>query len=488
MKTLGSLCGKIASVCQLHGDAEQGVSRLVFSHEKVLPGALFAACRGMQVDGHAFIDPAIQRGATAILCEELPAVLHPQVAYVQVPDTRRALAETAAAFYDYPSQSLSLVGITGTNGKTTVATLLYELFHSLGKKAGLLATTGYRFADQQLRASHTTPDAVTVHRLLREMVSAGCTHCFMEVSSHALSLHRTTALDFCGGIFTNLTHDHLDFHKTFAAYRDAKKSFFDHLPETAFALVNADDKNGAYMVQSTRARVSDYALKSAAHAKGKVLESTLVSLCVRLWEQEVHFRLLGAHNAYNLVAAAAAAECLGQERASVLLHLSKVPPVQGRLEVVSRPEDDVVVVVDYAHTPDALEWVLESLFHFKGQGASLITLVGCGGDRDVDKRSKMAKIATRYSTHVVLTTDNPRSEPPPRILKDMQCGLTQEEHQKTRVIEDRKAAIHEAIALSRIGDLVLLAGKGHEDYQEIKGIRHPFSDHQVAKEALRVRV
>lgn len=492
MKDLSSLCASLSALQAQHGPAEQMIARLSFSHEMVQPGDLFAACVGLRFDGHTFIEAAIQRGAVAVLCEQLPETLHAHLSYVQVANTRIALAEMASTFYDHPSRSLRLVGVTGTNGKTTTATLLYELFCRAGEKAGLLATTGYFFAGQQKRATRTTPDTVTINRLLREMLSVGCTICFMEVTSHALVLHRVSGLVFCGGIFTNLTHDHLDFHKHFAAYRDAKKSFFDALPATAFALTNADDKNGAYMVQSTAASSEDYAIKRPAHTQAQVLENTLLSLHMRLWEQSVHFRLLGMCNAYNLVAAAAAAVCLGCDKISILTHLSKIPskipPLRGRFEIVSSQADDIMVMVDFAHTPDALKRVLEDARHFKRQG-SIITLVGCGGDRDASKRSKMTKIALRYSMRVILTADNPRSEPLSNILTDMLRDCTPVARSKITSISDREEAIHTAIGAAVAGDFVLLAGKGHEDYQEIAGIRHPFSDREVAQEALKkVRV
>ena len=483
MKELEALSTNLSSLQLVRGAMDKKVAHIAFSHQSVQPGDLFVACVGYRRDGHDFIEQAIARGAVAILCKGLPSRLHAHLTYLQVSDTRTALGEVAAAFYDHPSRALKLVGITGTNGKTTTATLLHALFSCMGKKAGLLATTGYRWGTQVISAPHTTPDAVTINRLLREMLSVGCTHCFMEVSSHALVAHRVAGLHFSGGVFTNLTHDHLDFHETFSAYRDAKKMFFDALPSDAFALVNADDRNSAYLVQQTEARVARYALKSPASSRGRLMEDTPTGVCMSLWGQTVHFRLLGACNAYNLLAAATTAKLLGYEEIPILSHLSKVPPVRGRMDVISGQADDFAVLVDYAHTPDALEQVLVSLHRYAGTG-QLITLVGCGGDRDREKRSKMGKIATRYSTHVVLTSDNPRSEPPLRILADMQRDFTSQEKERVTTLVDRREAIRFAIGRATPGDFVLLAGKGHEDYQELAEGRQPFSDYEVAGEVL----
>ena len=483
MKELEDLSTNLSSLQLVRGAMDKKVAHVVFSHHSVQPGDLFVACVGYRQDGHDFIEQAIARGAVAILCERLPDRLRTHLTYLQVSDARTALGEVAAAFYDHPSRALKLVGVTGTNGKTTTATLLYTLFSCMGEKAGLLATTGYRWGTQVISAPHTTPDAVTINRLLMAMLSVGCTHCFMEVSSHALVTRRVAGLHFSGGVFTNLSHDHLDFHKTFSAYRDAKKMFFDALPSDAFALVNADDKNSAYLVQQTKARVERYALKSPASSQGRLMEDTPTGVCMNLWGQTVHFRLLGACNAYNLLAAATVARLLGCEETPILSHLSKVPPVRGRMDVISSPADDFVVLVDYAHTPDALEKVLVSLHHYAGT-CQLVTLVGCGGDRDREKRSKMGKIAIRYSTHVVLTSDNPRSEPPLRILADMQRDFASQEKERVTTLVDRKEAIRFAIGRATAGDFVLLAGKGHEDYQELGEGRQPFSDYEVAEEVL----
>lgn len=458
-----------------------GVSSIEFDSRAVGARSLFVATRGTLTDGHAYIDKAVDAGATIVVCEELPQTQRAGVRYIKVDDSHAALARLASRFYGDPSQKLNLVGVTGTNGKTTTATLLYDLFTTLGYKVGLLSTVVNKIAGRELAATHTTPDAVELNKLLAQMVEAGCDYCFMEVSSHALVQRRTDALAFCGGIFTNITHDHLDYHGTFAEYLKAKKSFFDALPADAFALTNADDRNGAVMLQNCKARRVSYSLRSLADYHTQIIESHLDGSLLRINGDELWVHFLGRFNAYNLTAIYGAAIELGARREQVLTAISTLHSVSGRFDTV-RAADGRLAVVDYAHTPDALENVLQTIEEIRGAG-SIITVVGCGGDRDATKRPVMARIAAERSTRVVLTSDNPRTEDPAEILRQMEAGLDPVLRRKTLTIADRGEAIRTAAALATSGDVILIAGKGHETYQETSGVRNHFDDKEQIRKA-----
>lgn len=468
------------------GGAAVEVRSLCFDSRRVEPGAVFFAVRGSGVDGHAFIPQAVAAGARAVVCEQLPAPSErqPQVCYVQVPDSAAALGRAASAYYGRPSEKLVLVGVTGTNGKTTIATLLYRLFRALGHRCGLLSTIENRIEETVVPSTHTTGDALEINRLLAQMVAAGCTHAFMEVSSHALVQQRTAGLRFCGGIFTNLTRDHLDYHKTFKAYIAAKKLFFDHLPASAFALVNVDDANGKVMVQNTAAQVKTYALKRMADFKTKVLEDSLHGLSLSMNGTEVHTRLVGDFNAYNLTAIYGAACLLGEEPAAVLTALSGLAAADGRFQPVKGATGQQAIV-DYAHTPDALENVLSTLSGMKRPGGRLVCVVGCGGNRDSGKRPMMAETAARYADLLILTSDNPRFEDPQLILDQMYAGVPAARQADCLRILNREEAIKTACMMARPDDLLLVAGKGHETYQEIEGVKHPFDDREVLKKYLK---
>lgn len=442
---------------------------------RVAKGSLFVAVRGTAVDGHTFIDKAVAQGAAAIVCEELPENISPNVTYITTHDTRESLGLLASAWYGNPSQELTLVGVTGTNGKTTTATLLYEMFRLFGEKAGLLSTVCNYIDDKAVPTDHTTPDPLTLHRLLREMVDAGCRYAFMEVSSHSVDQKRIAGLDFDGAIFTNLTRDHLDYHKTVQAYLKAKKQFFDNLPETAFALTNDDDKNGAVMLQNTRASRHSYALNSLADFKGRIIESRLDGTTLEINGREVEVQFVGKFNAYNLLAVYGAACLLGENPEKVLVNLSLLVPVSGRFQTLHAPQK-YTVIVDYAHTPDALTNVLTSIRGVVGRSGQVITVVGAGGNRDKGKRPLMAQEAVKWSDRVILTSDNPRFEKPQDILDDMLAGLDAAQRRKTLTIVDRREAIRTATQFAQAGDVVLIAGKGHEDYQEIEGVKHHFND------------
>ncbi len=442
---------------------------------RVAKGSLFVAVRGTAVDGHTFIDKAVAQGAAAIVCEELPENVSPNVTYITTHDTRESLGLLASAWYGNPSQELTLVGVTGTNGKTTTATLLYEMFRLFGEKAGLLSTVCNYIDDKAVPTDHTTPDPLTLHRLLREMVDAGCRYAFMEVSSHSVDQKRIAGLDFDGAIFTNLTRDHLDYHKTVQAYLKAKKQFFDDLPETAFALTNDDDKNGAVMLQNTRASRHSYALNSLADFKGRIIESHLDGTTLEINGREVEVQFVGKFNAYNLLAVYGAACLLGENPEKVLVKLSLLVPVSGRFQTLHAPQK-YTVIIDYAHTPDALTNVLTSIREVVGRSGQVITVVGAGGNRDKGKRPMMAQEAVKWSDRVILTSDNPRFEKPQDILDDMLAGLDAAQRRKVLTIVDRREAIRTATQFAQTGDVVLIAGKGHEDYQEIEGVKHHFND------------
>ncbi len=465
------------SLQTVSGKTDIEIDSIEFDSRKVEKGYLFVAIPGTQVDGHDYIEKAIEKGAAAILCERLPETLVEGVAYIQVDNAAKAMGFAAANLFDQPSQQMQLVGVTGTNGKTSVATLLFDLFRRLGYKCGLLSTVQNQIEDEVIPSTHTTPDSVSINRLLKLMHSKGCSFVFMEVSSHAVAMERIAGLHFAGGIFTNITQDHLDFHETFRNYIEAKKGFFDQLPKTAFALTNSDDKNGKVMLQNTKAKRESYTLKGVGTFKGKVLDCGLFGLQMTINEQEVWFKLIGRFNAYNLLAVYGTAVLLGEDEESILTELSQLTPPPGRFEQI-HSKDGRVGIVDYAHTPDALQNVLETIQDLKEDIQQVITVVGCGGNRDKGKRPMMAKIAAEFSDKVILTSDNPRNEEPEAILKDMQEGISITKKKKALTIQDRKEAIKTAVMLANEGDIILVAGKGHEDYQEIKGVKHHFDDRE----------
>ena len=459
------------------------IHKIEFDSRKVEENDVFVAIRGTVSNGHDFIEKAINLGATAIVCDTLPEVIVTGVTYIQVKDTNTALAYLSTNYYGNPSQNLKLVGITGTNGKTTIASLLYQLFQKAGYKVGLLSTVKIMVNDIEYKATHTTPDSLTINHYLAEMNAAGVEYCFMEVSSHGIHQKRTEGLHFAGGVFTNLSHDHLDYHATFAEYRDVKKSFFDHLPKTAFALTNVDDKNGAVMFQNTSARKLTYALKSYADYKAQILESQLSGLLLKINESEVWVRLIGTFNAYNLLAIYGTAVELGLDKLEVLRLLSELESVSGRFQYIVS-DQKITAVVDYAHTPDALENVIKTINDIRTNNEQLITVIGCGGDRDKTKRPIMAHIASSMSNKVIITSDNPRTEDPIDIIADMEKGVEPQNQKKTLSIVDRKQAIKTACQLAGPNDIILIAGKGHETYQEIQGVRHDFDDMKIVKELL----
>ncbi len=472
MKNLSFLT---TAVRRIEGPAERPVAHLVYDSRRVEAGDCFFAVCGTQSDGHDYIDMAVERGAAAVVCQRMPAAPHEGVTYVEVEDTNAAMADLAAAWYGHPSRELKLVGVTGTNGKTTTATLLYELFRGLGYEAGLISTVVYCVGARRTEATHTTPDAIRLNALLREMVDAGCGYCFMECSSHAIVQDRIRGLHFAGGIFTNLTHDHLDYHKTFAEYLRAKKSFFDALPRGAFALTNLDDRNGEVMVQNTRAAVSTLSLRAAADFRCKVVEQHADGMLLRIDGREVWAGLLGRFNASNLLSVYAAALLLGQPKEEVLRLLSTLRPVDGRFEYV-RANDGTIAVVDYAHTPDALENVLRTLGEIRRPGQRMLVVCGCGGDRDRTKRPEMAHIAVKHADTAIFTSDNPRTEDPAAILDEMTAGLAADG--RWLRIADRAEAIRTAAMLAAPGDLILLAGKGHETYQIVGTEKLRFDDRE----------
>ncbi|WP_299099723.1 UDP-N-acetylmuramoyl-L-alanyl-D-glutamate--2,6-diaminopimelate ligase [uncultured Alistipes sp.] len=467
-------------VREVLGDGERPVGGLTCDSRAVKPGDCFFAVRGTQADGHAFIPAAVAAGAAAVVCEQLPADPAPGVTYVAVPDSAGAMADLAAAFYDYPSRELKLVGITGTNGKTTTATLLYDLVRALGYKAGLISTVVYRIEGREVEATHTTPDSIRLNALMREMADAGCEFCFMECSSHAIVQERTRGLSFAGGIFSNITHDHLDYHKTFAEYIRAKKRFFDMLPAGSFALTNLDDRNGRVMVQNTAAAVHTYSLRGMADFRCRIVETHLDGMLLRIDGQEVWVGLLGRFNAYNLLAVYGTAVLLGLDRGEVLRVLSTLRPVSGRFEIV-RAANGTTAVVDYAHTPDALENVLRTIEEIRTPQQQLLVVCGCGGDRDRTKRPEMAQIAVQYASTAIFTSDNPRRESPEAILDEMVAGL--DPGTRYLRIADRAEAIRTAVMLSHPGDVILVAGKGHETYQIIGDVKHHFDDREEVRRA-----
>jgi UDP-N-acetylmuramoyl-L-alanyl-D-glutamate--2,6-diaminopimelate ligase len=466
---------------EVQGSTDVAVTGIQIDSRKLVAGNVFVAIRGVHADGHGFIDKAINAGATVIVCDTMPDSFKEGITYLRVADTQEAVAYMAHQFYDEPSLQVKLVGVTGTNGKTTIATVLFKLFSKMGYKCGLISTVQNQIGDEIIPSTHTTPDAVSLNALLNLMVDAGCSHVFMECSSHAIHQHRITGLQFTGAIFSNITHDHLDYHKTFDEYIRVKKSFFDHLPASAFAISNADDKRGDVMLQNTVATKYFYSLKTMAAFKGKILENALTGLVMMVNEQEVHFRLIGEFNAYNLLAVYGAAVCLGEDSQEVLTALSMLSGAEGRFDYIISNKM-VIGIVDYAHTPDALENVLATIKKLRKGHEQIITVVGCGGDRDKTKRPIMAQTACDMSDRVILTSDNPRTEDPEQILKDMQEGLSSAARRKYITITDRKEAIKAAVALAGAEDIILVAGKGHEKYQEINGVKHDFDDKQVLQE------
>ena len=471
------------SIEAVKGSTDISVNKIEFDSRKVHYNDIFVAIRGTVSNGHDFIEKAISLGAVVVVCDTFPENISQGITYIQVKDTNSALAFMASNYFENPSAKLRLVGVTGTNGKTTIASLLYQLYKKAGYKVGLLSTVKILVDALEYPATHTTPDSLTINYYLNEMIEVGCEFCFMEVSSHGIHQKRTEGLHFEGGVFTNLSHDHLDYHPTFAEYRDVKKAFFDHLPKTAFALTNVDDKNGAVMLQNTAARKLTYALKSYSDYKAQILENQLSGLLLKINDNEVWVKLIGTFNAYNLLAIYGTAVELGMDSLEALRLLSELESVSGRFQfIVSK--DKITAIVDYAHTPDALENVLKTINDIRTNNEQLIAVVGCGGDRDKTKRPIMANIASQLSDKVIFTSDNPRTENPATIITEMEAGVEPQNYKKTLSIEDRKQAIKTACQLANANDIILIAGKGHETYQEVNGVKHHFDDMETVKEIL----
>lgn len=483
MKSIKEILSVIKTIELVGNVSDQKINKIFLDSNNVKPNSMFIAIKGTKVDGHNYIEDAIKNGASFIVCERIPADIRSEVLYIKVENTLLACSKIAAAYFDFPSEKLTVIGVTGTNGKTTIATLLYRLFRLMGEKVGLLSTV-INYVDSKLYYStHTTPNPIELQRLLNKMVEAGCRYCFMEVSSHAIVQHRIDDVKFAGGIFTNLTHDHLDYHKTFEEYLKAKKTFFDHLPPDAFALTNIDDKNGKIIVQNTKANIYTYALKTIADFHARILEQHIDGTLVQFDNKEVWINLIGEFNAYNMLAIYATAILLKKEKENVLSDISLLKAVDGRLEFFNAPQG-YTAIVDYAHTPDALTKVLTTINNLKRDNAQVIVVVGAGGNRDKTKRPIMAKESAQLANRLILTSDNPRNENPQDILNDMLKGLDRNELQKTLTIVDRKEAIRTALMLAKANDIVLVAGKGHETYQEILGVKYHFDDRQVIKEYL----
>jgi UDP-N-acetylmuramoyl-L-alanyl-D-glutamate--2,6-diaminopimelate ligase len=473
-------------VISFTGDSSLRIDAVEFDSRKVIPGSLFVAVKGVSTDGHNYISQAVASGASAIICETLPDKPAEGVSWIRTSDSARALGLSASNFYGNPSYSMKLVGVTGTNGKTTIATLLYNMFMRLGYKCGLFSTVCNYINGKELPATHTTPDTIQLNSILADMVAAGCDYAFMEVSSHSADQKRIAGLKFAGGIFTNLTHDHLDYHKTFDNYLAAKKSFFDSLESSAFALVNIDDRNGRVMLQNCKASHNTFSVRSMADFRCSILEQGFTGMGMKIQGQEVWTRFIGDYNASNLLAVYGAASLLGAEKGEILTILSDLNPVAGRLEVIKSPEG-ISGIVDYAHTPDALLNVIETINKIRQGSVQLITVVGAGGDRDKTKRPKMAAISAEGSSKVILTSDNPRSEDPEKILDDMEAGISPDQRRKRLRIADRREAIRTAVMLAAPGDVILIAGKGHENYQEIKGVKHHFDDREELRIAFETK-
>lgn len=483
MKQLSELLIGIDILKKINIETDMPITSVVFNSRKVEKGSLFIATRGTQVDGHNYIHTAISLGASAILCETIPEDLHKEVTYIQVSNSQFSLGIIASNLYDNPSKKLIVIGVTGTNGKTSTTTLLYQLFSKLGYKVGLLSTIQIKIADETIPSTHTTPDAISIQKSMRMMVDAGCTYCFMEVSSHAIDQDRIAGIKFRGGLFTNITHDHLDYHKTFQNYIEAKKKFFDQLSTESFAITNIDDRNGKVMTQNTKATVKTIAMHSLADYTVKILDATLDFMTVKMDGEEIVLKLAGEFNAYNALSSYAIARELGIDKSQILIQLSNIEPVEGRIEIVLAENSKVRGVVDYAHTPDAVEKLLLEINKINKQG-KLITVIGCGGNRDKEKRPIMAQLAAKYSHRVILTSDNPRNENPKDIIDEMKLGLTVEDMKKTLVVIDRTEAIKTACLLAENEDIIALVGKGHEKYQEINGEKLPFDDKEKLKEFL----
>ncbi len=483
MNTLQNILYKV-SLLTVKGDLDLNVSAVVFDSRKCIENSVFVAVRGVQVDGHDYIEKAILNGANSIVCEKLPENLVEHVVYAEVKDSSEALAYMASNFYENPSEEIKLIGITGTNGKTTTTSLLFDLFMGLGYKTGLLSTVVNKIGDRNIPSTHTTPDPVELNSLLRQMVDEGCSYCFMEVSSHAIHQNRIVGLDFDIAAFTNISHDHLDYHNTFKEYIYTKKVFFDKLKSTAISIVNIDDKNGEVMVQNSNSRVKTFALRTVADYKAKIIENTFSGLVLNVNSHELYTGLIGGFNAYNLLLVYAVAMELDADEMEVLTGISKLKSVEGRFEYLTS-DSKIIAIVDYAHTPDALENVLKTIETVRTRNEQVLTVVGCGGDRDKTKRPVMASIAVDMSDKVILTSDNPRSENPDEIINDMKAGVPAEKSARAMSITDRAEAIKVACSLAQPGDILLVAGKGHENYQEINGERFPFDDFEILKETLK---
>lgn len=470
---------------QIIGSHNKMISSIAFDSRLLEKNSMFIAIKGTQVDGNNYIDIAIKKGATAIVCEQLPSQILPQITYIAVENSAKALGYIASNFYNNPSSKLTVVGITGTNGKTTIATLLFNLFTDLGYKTGLLSTINNQINNNVIKTTHTTPDAITINKLLNSMVDDGCQYVFMEVSSHAIVQHRIAGITFAGGVFTNITHDHLDYHNTFKEYIKAKKQFFDQLPSKSFAITNIDDKNGNVMLQNTNAKKYTYAIKSMANYKGKIIENGFEGMMMNINGSDIYTLLSGKFNAYNILAVYATAKQLSQNNDEILVAISKLKGAEGRFNIV-RSANNITAIIDYAHTPDALENVLNTINSIRTHNEQLITVVGAGGNRDSSKRPLMAKIVSLLSNRAILTSDNPRNEDPADILQDMRKGIDPVKKRTTMVIQDRNEAIITAYNIARSGDIILIAGKGHEKYQEIKGVKHPFDDKKIITELMEI--
>ena len=466
------------------GTTDIQINDIQFDSREIQVNDLFVALKGTAVDGHEYVEKAVALGARAVVLEVLPDYQDENVTYIKVENAHNALALMAANYYDNPSKNLKLVGVTGTNGKTTTTSLLYQLFKKSGYKTGLISTVEILIDEKVVPTKHTTPDPMTINKHLATMVSIGVDYCFMEVSSHGIAQERVTGLEFAGGIFTNLTHDHLDYHSTFAEYRDVKKRFFDHLPKNAFALTNQDDKNGAIMLQNTKARKLGYALKTYTDYRAQIIENQFGGLLLKINEHEVWSKMVGEFNAYNVLAIYACAIELGLEDIEVLEVISQLNGVSGRFQYFTTVENRITAIVDYAHTPDALKNVLETINSIRTRNENVITVVGCGGDRDITKRPKMAHIAAALSDQVIFTSDNPRTEDPQKILDDMEAGVDAQDYKKTITILDRSQAIKAAAKMADKNDIILIAGKGHETYQEINGVRSDFDDRKIIADIL----
>lgn len=483
MKQLKDILYKVA-IEIVKGKTQIPIDKIVFDSRKAENNTVFVAIKGADMDGHNFINQAIENKATAVVCEVLPKELKEEITYIKVEDSKEALAFMSANFYENPSENLKLIGITGTNGKTTIATLLYEMFAKAGFKTGLISTVHIKVENEEFPNNLTTPDSLSINKYLKMMNEKGVEFCFMEVSSHGIAQKRTAGLHFEGGVFTNLSHDHLDYHKSFSAYRNTKKQFFDELSKSAFAITNIDDRNGDFMLQNTKAEKNTYALKSAADYTAKILESSFQGMLLNINKNEVWTKLIGSFNAYNLLAIYATAEKLGLETLENLKLLSELEAVEGRFEYFVSPKEEIISIVDYAHTPDALKNVLETINDIRSKNENLITVVGCGGDRDKNKRPEMGKIAAQLSDKVIYTSDNPRTENPEEIIKDIEKGVEAQYFHKTLSIVNRKEAIKTACVMANKKDIILIAGKGHETYQEIHGERHHFDDLEIVTELL----